>query len=77
MANIVKCPECGEVNIGSRLLCAKCQTSLIGVPREQGDSPLVKSTELTPPAKTLDGQKPPALAQTDNTVRPVKISPGI
>ena len=40
MATIVKCPNCGEVNIGSQLACINCQTNLIGVAREQGNSPL-------------------------------------
>jgi hypothetical protein len=31
----VKCPQCGEDNPGSRLYCLKCQTNLIGIPREQ------------------------------------------
>jgi len=31
----VKCPQCGEVNLGSRLICIKCQTNLIGIHREQ------------------------------------------
>jgi hypothetical protein len=44
MATIVKCPECGEVNIGSQLLCKNCQTSLVGVPSEQGTSPLENPT---------------------------------
>ena len=40
MGYIVKCPQCNEVNIGSLLHCNKCQTSLIGIPREQGESPI-------------------------------------
>lgn len=40
MAYIVKCPQCGEINIGSEFHCVKCETSLIGIPREQGESPL-------------------------------------
>jgi hypothetical protein len=40
MAYIVKCPQCGEINIGSEFYCVKCKTNLIGIPREQGESPL-------------------------------------
>lgn len=35
MGYTITCPQCQEVNSGSRLYCTKCQTSLIGVPREQ------------------------------------------
>lgn len=40
MGTVVKCPHCNEVNVGSKLYCIKCQTSLIGIAREQGESPL-------------------------------------
>jgi hypothetical protein len=35
---IVKCPQCGEVNSGSRLTCVKCENELTGIPREQDNS---------------------------------------
>ena len=47
MGYIVKCPQCNEVNVGSLLHCNKCQTSLIGIPREQGESPI--SEFVSPP----------------------------
>jgi hypothetical protein len=34
MSAIVICPSCNEENSGSSLHCTKCQTSLIGVPRQ-------------------------------------------
>jgi hypothetical protein len=37
MSITVTCPACKEKNIGSALHCAKCDTNLIGVPRE-GDT---------------------------------------
>jgi len=46
MGYIVKCPQCNEINAGSRLNCIKCQASLIGIPREQGESPI---PEFSPP----------------------------
>ena len=53
MGSIVKCPQCGEINIGSKLYCVKCQTSLVGIPREQGESPL---PEFTSTQKSTDGE---------------------
>ncbi len=48
MVEIVKCPRCKAVNIGSQLHCASCHTSLAGVPREQGTSPIPESVSSTP-----------------------------
>jgi hypothetical protein len=42
----VKCPQCGEVNPGSRLYCIKCQTNLIGVPREQNTPTPIDVSEV-------------------------------
>ena len=47
MSTIVICPNCKQINIGSKLNCVYCQTSLIGVARIQGESPL---PDYTPPA---------------------------
>jgi hypothetical protein len=38
MGYFVKCPQCNETNSGGSLYCIKCQTSLIGIPREQDSS---------------------------------------
>ncbi len=35
MSYSVVCPSCNEKNIGSAFHCIKCQTSLIGVPRQE------------------------------------------
>ena len=35
MGYFVKCPQCNEINSGSSLYCEKCQTNLIGIPREK------------------------------------------
>jgi hypothetical protein len=51
MGTIVKCPQCNEVNVGSQLHCIKCQTSLIGLPREQGESPIPEFVSPPPPAE--------------------------
>lgn len=34
MSIVVLCPSCNEENFGSALHCTKCQTSLVGVPRQ-------------------------------------------
>ncbi|HNE06467.1 MAG TPA: hypothetical protein PLT08_18205, partial [Anaerolineales bacterium] len=49
MGTIVKCPQCNEINFGSQLHCVKCQTSLIGIPREQGESPVPEFVSSPPP----------------------------
>jgi len=48
MANIVKCPNCNEANAGSQLNCVKCQTSLVGLPREEGEFSI--SEFVSPPS---------------------------
>jgi hypothetical protein len=58
MAIIVKCPNCDEVNVGSQLHCVKCQTSLIGVPREDGESPLSQFVGASPPNQSNYYDKP-------------------
>jgi hypothetical protein len=50
MGIIVKCPKCNEVNAGSQLYCVKCQASLVGALREEGESPL-PDMGSTPPAE--------------------------
>lgn len=39
MTSSVVCPSCGEENLGSLLMCRKCQASLVGVPRIHRDEP--------------------------------------
>ena len=39
MAYFVICPQCNEENTGSLLNCAKCGTSLIGIPRQSRITP--------------------------------------
>ena len=51
MAYIVRCPQCNEVNGGSQLRCVKCLASLVGVPREQGESPI---PDFVPAAPILE-----------------------
>ena len=55
MGYIVKCPQCNEVNVGSKLNCVKCQTSLIGVPRERGE--LIDSELTKPPASQPENHR--------------------
>ena len=45
MGYTAKCPQCNEINSGSSLNCVKCQTSLIGIPREKNDS-AIEETEI-------------------------------
>lgn len=64
MSIIVICPACQEKNYGSALYCQKCQTSLVGVPRqdvpdpdeavsmETGMQPVIKEGT---PGKSIDG----------------------
>jgi hypothetical protein len=54
MGTIVICPNCKEINIGSKLFCVKCQTSLIGIPRIQGESPI---PDYTPPPAPEEHQE--------------------
>ncbi len=54
MAYIVKCPQCNEINGGSLLHCVKCQASLIGIPREDDDTP---ETNLLSTVKTADSEE--------------------
>lgn len=35
MGYIVKCPQCNEINSGSRLTCTNCEADLVGIHREQ------------------------------------------
>jgi hypothetical protein len=56
VATIVKCPQCSEVNIGSRLYCVNCQTSLIGILREQGNSPISEYTTTHSSAESYHPQ---------------------
>jgi len=35
---IVKCPQCGEINPGSRLTCTICEADLVGIRREKDPS---------------------------------------
>lgn len=55
MSVSVTCPSCHEKNEGSLLLCKKCQTSLVGISREQ--YPPVQSKlliqETTPPQRPI------------------------
>jgi hypothetical protein len=65
MGTIVKCPQCGEVNIGSQLHCAKCQTSLIGIPREQGESSISEFVSSPPPPRENYYAKPLEFKEND------------
>jgi len=58
MGTIVKCPQCNEINVGSQLHCVKCQTSLIGIPREQGESPVSEFVSSPPPPRENYYSKP-------------------
>ena len=53
MGYIVKCPQCSQMNSGSSLYCIKCQTSLIGIPREKD-----LSTVEMPESKKVNNQTP-------------------
>jgi hypothetical protein len=62
MSIIVICPNCKQVNIGSKLICVKCQASLIGVQRTEGESPLPDFTPTPEPEEQWlkQGQGKPA-----------------
>ena len=51
MAEIVKCPRCKDVNIGSQPHCVKCHASLAELPREQDAS---SDPELASPTQYVD-----------------------
>jgi hypothetical protein len=62
MSTIVICPKCKQINIGSKLYCVNCQTSLIGIQRIQGESPLPDYTPAPAPEKQQEENetgKPP------------------
>ena len=61
MGYTVKCPQCGEVNSGSILYCIKCQTSLIGIPREKD-----LSTVEIPERKIVSDQTQKMNERSDN-----------
>jgi hypothetical protein len=61
MSFSVTCPSCSEENPGSLLLCKKCQTSLIGVPRIKRDEPETVAASPTS-AETSIGTTSPASA---------------
>jgi len=42
----VICPSCNEENYGSALYCRKCQTSLIGIPRQRTPDSEIESDSL-------------------------------
>jgi hypothetical protein len=45
MGYTAKCPQCNEINSGSSLYCVKCQTSLVGIPREK-DASVIENPEI-------------------------------
>ncbi|MBK9924489.1 MAG: hypothetical protein IPP66_04280 [Anaerolineales bacterium] len=61
MGYTVKCPQCNEINSGSRLNCVKCQTNLIGVSRKHEET----ATEVSN-IKIGDGQVSKAIEKNSN-----------
>lgn len=61
MSIYVICPSCSEENFGSALHCKKCQTSLIGVSRQEKSSP----AEDVDPQQAMGEQK---LSQSNSSV---------
>ena len=66
MGTIVKCPQCNEINVGSQLHCVKCQTSLIGIPREEGESPVSEFVSSPPPPRENYYSKPLEFKENKN-----------
>ena len=66
MGTIVKCPQCNEINVGSQLHCVKCQTSLIGISREEGESPVSEFVSSPPPPRENYYSKPLEFKENKN-----------
>lgn len=60
MSITVTCPICKEKNIGSAFRCIKCDTNLVGIPRE-GDTFSTKS--VVPPEKQPSDENKPSILE--------------